>query len=223
MAKYITLNNLQRFWDGIKTKLAAKVDVVDGKGLSTNDLTDELKAMYDEAEKNVIVGVNVNGVEATVSESRTVDVIVPTNTSDLNNDSDFTTNVYVEQINQSLLSTIQATDSRFGDYYTISQTDEIVNELGERIVAAETGKITKLVVDSLPTDNILTDVIYLVPRSEAEEDNVYYEYMYINDSFELLGSTEVDLSGYVKSSDLVEITDEEIDAIFNEASTGEEE
>ena len=34
---------------------------------------------------------------------------------------------------------------------------------------------------------------------------------------------EVDLSGYVKSSDLVEITDEEIDAIFNEASTGEEE
>ena len=38
--------------------------------------------------------------------------------------------------------------------------------------------------------------------------------MLINGSMELLGTTEVDLSGYLKETDVEEITDEEVDAIF---------
>jgi len=51
------------------------------------------------------------------------------------------------------------------------------------------------IVESLPAvgeDNI----IYLVPRSESEEDNVYDEYIWINNDYEKIGSTDIDLTGY---------------------------
>ena len=53
MNKLITLSNLSRFWAKVKeyvdTLLNGKVDKVDGKGLSTNDLTASLKSNYDAA------------------------------------------------------------------------------------------------------------------------------------------------------------------------------
>ena len=39
--------------------------------------------------------------------------------------------------------------------------------------------------------------------------------IYINNKWEKLGTTDVNLTGYVKESSLVEITNEEIDTIFN--------
>lgn len=87
MAKYLTLSGLKTFYNGIKTKLGGKVDKVEGYGLSKNDLSDELKANYDaayqyasttDAEKNVIVGVKVNGTDLVVDGDRKVNVSVPT-------------------------------------------------------------------------------------------------------------------------------------------------
>lgn len=53
MSKLITLTLLTRFWTNAKnyidTALNGKVAKVDGKGLSTNDLTASLKANYDAA------------------------------------------------------------------------------------------------------------------------------------------------------------------------------
>lgn len=80
-----------------------KVDKVDGKGLSTNDLTNELKAQYDaayqhsqtdhapsNAQENVIEKISVNNVEQSISE-KGVNISVPTKTSDLTNDSGYLT------------------------------------------------------------------------------------------------------------------------------------
>lgn len=92
-------------FDEIEASIAGKVDAVDGKGLSTNDLTSTLKSNYDsaythsqqphasaDAEKNVIIGVQKNGVDLTVNSStRKVNITVPTKTSDLTNDSNFAT------------------------------------------------------------------------------------------------------------------------------------
>ena len=39
MAKYLDIDGLTYLWSQIKSKLATKVDKVDGKGLSTNDYT----------------------------------------------------------------------------------------------------------------------------------------------------------------------------------------
>lgn len=43
----MTKDALQTLWDCILTKLSTKVDVVSGKGLSTNDFTDNYKEILD--------------------------------------------------------------------------------------------------------------------------------------------------------------------------------
>ena len=45
---------------------------------------------------------------------------------------------------------------------------------------------------------------------------MFDEYMWVNEKFELIGSTQIDLSDYWSKTDLVAITDEELDAIFAE-------
>ena len=53
------------------------------------------------------------------------------------------------------------------------------------------------VVDVLPTENISTSTIYLVPATIPGAENVYDEYIYVNGNWEHIGSTTVDLSDYV--------------------------
>ena len=55
---------------------------------------------------------------------------------------------------------------------------------------------TFLVVDELPTTDIDPKVIYIVPKDGGESPNLREEYVYINGNWELVGSTEVDLSNY---------------------------
>ena len=55
------------------------------------------------------------------------------------------------------------------------------------------GGLTLQVVDVLPTEEISTTTIYLVPNSSGTHD----EYIYVNDTWEQIGTTAVDLSNYV--------------------------
>jgi hypothetical protein len=57
------------------------------------------------------------------------------------------------------------------------------------------------VVQTLPTQDISTTTIYLVPKATAEQNDVYDEYIYVSNSWEHIGSTEVDLTDYVKNTD----------------------
>ena len=56
------------------------------------------------------------------------------------------------------------------------------------------------------------------------EDNVYSEYLWItetdgNSKYELIGTTKMDLTGYLKEIDITYITNDEIDAICTAGST----
>jgi hypothetical protein len=75
----------------------SKVDKVEGKELSTNDLTDELKVNYDaayahsqvahapaDAQTNIVESVKVNGTVLEVTD-KSVDITVPTDNADLAN------------------------------------------------------------------------------------------------------------------------------------------
>ncbi len=55
-------------------------------------------------------------------------------------------------------------------------------------------------------------VIYLVANG-GKTKNIYDEYIWITDKFEKIGSTEIDLTPYMKKTDMVEISNSEIDAI----------
>lgn len=59
-----------------------------------------------------------------------------------------------------------------------------------------------LIVQTLPTTDIQTNAIYLVPKSPSGTNDIYNEYVYINNSWEMLGTTQIDLSGYVTTSSL---------------------
>lgn len=89
---------------GVDGKLEDKVDKVSGKALSTNDLTNTLKANYDaaymhsqsahapsNAERNTIVSVKKNGTVVSPDSSRAVNITVPTKVSELTNDSGYLT------------------------------------------------------------------------------------------------------------------------------------
>ena len=75
--------------------------------------------------------------------------------------------------------------------------------------------ITKLdfqVVQTLPSTGV-KGTFYLIANS-GRGQNVYDEYLWINNKYEKLGTREIDLSSYIKQSDMVAITNSEIDAAF---------
>lgn len=61
-------------------------------------------------------------------------------------------------------------------------------------------QIRIIVVDRLP-DVGETDAIYLVPKVGSKDDS-YYEYLYINGKWELIGSTDVKLDDYYTKGDI---------------------
>lgn len=67
------------------------------------------------------------------------------------------------------------------------------------------------VVQSLPATGE-AGVIYLVAHSHGTND-AYDEYIWTGSGYEKIGNTDVDLSGYQLSSELVEITSTEVDEI----------
>ena len=64
-----------------------------------------------------------------------------------------------------------------------------------RTISATTG-IHLEIVQQLPTEDISTNTFYLVPRQDTEQSNIYNEYIYVNNAWELIGTTAVDLSNY---------------------------
>ena len=57
----------------------------------------------------------------------------------------------------------------------------------------------------MPTTNIKTNVIYLVPSSDPKTQNAKDEYINLDGTtagWEKIGSTEVDLTGYLKTTDV---------------------
>lgn len=199
---------LTSFWKQLKPKLITTG--VNGKILTTNDLSDQLKQEYDaayqhsqtnhaplDAEPNVLETVSVNGSAIPVLEKK-INIAVPTKVSDLANDGGF----------------IDKDVENLTNYYTSSEVDGKITTLNSAIAAAETGKITKQIATVIPeAASAEENVIYLVPN-DGGAGNAYDEYMLINGTLELLGSTEVDLTGYVKESDLSVITEDEIAAIL---------
>lgn len=57
-------------------------------------------------------------------------------------------------------------------------------------------------IDVLPIKDIDSNAIYFIPKKNKNNDDVYDEYMYINDKWELIGSTAVDLSDYITTETL---------------------
>lgn len=261
--KYLDNNGLLYLWSKIKSYVTGitnnKVDKVDGKGLSTNDLTDELLEKLQNAGdssfsgnypdltskpkiNNVeIVGemtLNQLGIQPKGDYALKTDIpTLPTKVSQLQNDADYQTaeevtatvapkadKTYVDgqlatKANTSHTHTkADITDfptnissfSNDAGYQNASQVTTIVNEK-----IAEQTHFTFQKVEQLPeVGSAQENVIYLVPKSKAGT-SAYDEYLLVEGAFELIGNTDVDLSGYMLKTDMVAITNGEIDDIIS--------
>ena len=111
---------------------------------------------------------------------------IPNKLSDLTNDAGFITNTVNNLINYYLKT----------ELYTKSEVDSIVTAI----------KNSRLeVVATLPTTDIQTNVIYLVPSENPTTKNVKDEYVNLDGTtsgWECIGSTLIDLSNYVTIDDL---------------------
>lgn len=209
--KVLSVAGLKTFYNGLMTKITNKfVAKVDGKGLSEVDVTTAMKEGWDEAEKNVIVGLNVKkgDTETPVSideATRTGVITVPDKFSDLLND-------------------LSGDDTLLNQkFYT--------DNIAPAIAAVKDGSLKITKVDTLPVDADLDPTnIYLVPKvsENPEEGNIYEEYIVLVTTTgegesavttkvaEKIGETKIDLTNYLEINDVEAITDEEIMAIFTE-------
>lgn len=125
---------------------------------------------------------------------------LPTALSDLANDEGFITNIVSDLVNYYTKT----------ETYTKAEVDSLIGSLS--IIDIQ-------IVQTLPTQDISTTTIYLVPKQSAGTQNVYDEYIFTNNAWEKIGSTEVDLSNYWtmtggQANSLVAITTAEIDTII---------
>ncbi len=170
--KIIDLDRLSHFKAKLDLVLAGKANVGDIPTVNNASLT---------IQKN---GTTIETFYANDNTNKTANIVVPTATSDLTNDSDYQTGT------------------------------EVASAIAEAI-----GGITGIsfeIVQALPATGE-NGVIYLVP-SGGTVPNIYDEYIWIvnsgTGSFEKIGTTDIDLSGYVQFTDIVYATDAEIDALF---------
>lgn len=63
-------------------------------------------------------------------------------------------------------------------------------------------KLKKEIVESLPTENIDPQTLYLLPNEDAKENSTYTTYMYINEAWEIIGSQHVDLENYYTKDEI---------------------
>ena len=253
--KFLDENGLLYYDGKIKGRLNTKVDKETGKGLSTNDLTNELKQVYDETvtkvdqiiaeggEPNAIETVKVNGTALTPDAEKAVNIDLseyakttdlPTKVSELTNDGDgttgskFATEAYVntnggkidkikvngtEQTitNKAVNITVPTNNNQLANgagYQTSSEVQAAINSA----ISGITG-IDFQVVESLPGTGA-KGVIYLVSNS-GTGSNIYDEYIWVTNRFEKIGTTEIDLSNYYNTTNLLALTNQEIDTIIS--------
>ena len=171
----------------LNDKIESISGVASGKG-------DMLKATYDADGDGVVDNAKaLNGHEDSYFAKATD---IPTKTSQLTNDSSFTTMSAVEK----------------KGYQTASQVTSAITT-----AFAGVTQFDMQVVESLPATG-KKGVIYLISHAHGTNDS-YDEYIWVTNgstsNFEKLGNTDINLSAYVKTTDLVSITNTEIDAILN--------
>lgn len=153
----------------------------------------------------------MNGTAQAIGADKSVNITVPTKTSQLNNDSGYQTST---QVSDTVAKAVAAADHL------------------KRKVVASAAAISTSAADA-------AQYIYMVPKGTGKDADKYDEYMVIDGVLEKVGGWEVDLTGYVKKetgkglstndftteeknklAGLVLATDEEVDAMLKEIYGG---
>lgn len=203
------LNKLKAVLEGSGGLGPGYVQQVSGKALSTNDFTNELLSKLNGIE----AGADAVGWSQIQQTGTKVAVITINGTS---------IDVYIPT------SQTITIDSAMSD----SSTNPVQNKVIKSYVDTAVGSIVGISFDADTTGlgyTSLSDLqtkhpvgadgtIYLVQNSGSSpnsKDEYFWNKAGSTPGYEKIGTTDVDLSGYVKTTDLVEITTADIDSMFN--------
>lgn len=206
----ISPENLQVALDELKTRV---VRPVAGKGLSTNDLTDELKAKYDQAAQKVD------------------SISVPTKVSQLENDSKYQTESQVTSAINAKVSSVykpggsiafaslpELSASVLGMVYNVTDafttTADFVDGSGKKYPAGTNVVVVDAGSGSYKFD-VLAGFVDLSGYATTSAMNSAIATAKSEAISSANSSTDGKLADYVKSADLVPVTTEEIQAMFD--------
>lgn len=82
---------------------------------------------------------------------------------------------------------------------------EILNQKVADIVALQlaiAGALHREIVESLPTTDIDPNTIYMILSGTSATENVYNEFMYVNNAWELIGTSATDLTNYYTKAEV---------------------
>lgn len=196
----LTTDDEKRAWNN-------KVDKIDGKQLSTNDYTNEAKTKVDNIPNNpkyTDTIPDLSGYATKAELSGKVDKVEGKGLSS----NDFTN---LERHKLHKLPDVEEFAEEWAKKANRTEIPKKISELeNDKAFKTESeiqqmiekaSSLKKEVVTSLPTTG-KDDVIYLVKDEKGKDNNNYLEYLWLNGKYELIGSTQVDLSGYATKSDL---------------------
>lgn len=205
MAEYLDKSGTTYLVGKIKEQLAEKVDKQEGLGLSENSYTDEEKSKLaglsnytlPAATSSTLGGVKSGG-DISVNSSGAVTVPGLSGKAPI--------------ANPTFTGAPKAPTPDTDDSSTNIATTAFVQAAVAAGVAGITGFEFE-VVSALPGTGE-TGKIYLVSNGGSTQ-NAYDEYIWVNNSWEKIGTTAVDLSGYWSKTELTAIQNTEIDAMFS--------
>lgn len=108
-------------------------------------------------------------------------------------------------------------------YTRLEDLSDSLSTLKGRVTSLEgsmSGKLNREIVQQLPTQDISINTIYMVPKqgSDSTPGNVYTEYLYVNNNWEIIGDTSVNVEGFITESDALELIDDALsDALVSYA------
>ena len=228
--KFLDYTGLSHLVAEIKARYVQKVT---GKDLSSNDFTNTLKQKLDGIESGAQVNeVSASDLAAHTEATGNVHSIpaVSTSANGLMSSSDKTklngiesgaeTNV-IEIVKRNN-TVLPVAGDKSVDITVPTKYSDLTNDLDYQTKAqiltliADNGRLKKQIVESLPAvGDADENTLYLVA---SEGGSGYAEWIVIDGAWEKIGDTgTIDLTDYVKFSDLTAITNAEITALFSAA------
>lgn len=185
--KLIDYKGFEAYSKGVKDKYAEKKDIPTSLSSLQEDsnhrtVTDSEKTKWDKVINKVdkVDGKSLSSNDYTNEDKKKVEAI-PDNPKYTDTVPDLTPYAKKENIPTKI--------SQLKNDKTFKTETEIQSMI------EKASSLKKEVVTSLPTTG-KDDVIYLVKDEKGKDNNNYLEYLWLNDKYELIGSTQVDLSGY---------------------------
>lgn len=205
-----------------KPTIPSKIsDLTNDSGFLTKETDPTVPSWAKQTSKPTYTATEVGALPSTTK--------IPTKVTDLSDATNYALKTEIPKDNKSLTngagyqtaSQVESAISAKG-YQTSAQVESAIVAKGYQTASqvsasiASANHLTRQKVSVLPDITTAKEnIIYMVPKSKTGTNNVYDEYQKIDNKWELMGDTAVDLTGYAKTADFTEITNSEIDTIWN--------